>query len=188
MKLSIIMRAIWNCVCISIKKIIYWDRLSVTGVQLISPKAKVLIEKKGRMVFKGRCHTESGVLLSVRDGELVIGNKTYINRNSMVVCRNQIIIEDGVTIGPNVMIFDHDHDMKNKGKLKSSPILIGKDVWIGAGCIILKGVSIGEGAVIAAGTIITKDVPKLCVIKSKIDYVYKERKYECEECSNNHGK
>lgn len=46
----------------------------------------------------------------------------------------------------------------------SAPPLIGSDVWLGAGCIVLQGVSIGHGAIVAAGAVVTKDVPPYAIV------------------------
>ncbi len=65
-------------------------------------------------------------------------------------------------IGPNVLIFDHDHDFKNKDRKNSyihGDITIGNNVWIGGNVVILKNTKIGENAVIAAGTVVTGEVP-----------------------------
>ncbi len=73
-----------------------------------------------------------------------------------------------VTIGPNVCIFDHDHSFKDeKQEFVSEKIVVEDHVWIGAGCIILKGVTIGKESVIAAGTVVTKDVSPYTVALQK---------------------
>ena len=77
-----------------------------------------------------------------------------------------IRIADGVTVGPNVCVYDHDHCIGGKGFV-SSEVIIGENVWIGAGAIILKGVHIGAGAVIAAGSTVTKDVPENTILIQK---------------------
>lgn len=84
----------------------------------------------------------------------------------------QIVIGDDVQFSPNVMVYDHDHDYKAKGgvksmKYKTSPIFIGNNVWIGANSIILRGVRIGDNAVIGAGCIVNKDVPDNTVLVQK---------------------
>ena len=48
--------------------------------------------------------------------------------------------------------------------MKKGPILIGHDVWIGANCIVMAGVTIGSGAVVAAGSVVTKDVPQFAIV------------------------
>lgn len=53
---------------------------------------------------------------------------------------------------------------KNWDVVKSKPIKICDDAWIGMNCIILKGVTIGEGAIVGAGSVVTKDVPAWTVV------------------------
>ena len=139
-------------------------------IQLVSPKTTIEIKKGGFIHFLGRIHTENNVLISAANGRLSIGKRVYINRNSMIVCRDRICIGDNSTIGPNVVIYDHDHNMTSSGKITSKPITIEDNVWIGAGAIILKGVRIGSNSVIAAGTIVTKDVPPHSIVYNRIVY------------------
>jgi acetyltransferase-like isoleucine patch superfamily enzyme len=54
----------------------------------------------------------------------------------------------------------HRTQADNKWKIKSAPVIIDKGVFIGTGCTILKGVHIGEKSVVAAGSIVTKSIPK----------------------------
>ena len=110
--------------------------------------AKIKIGKKSEV----RKNTE----LAATNGTLEIGNVCFINRNCIINARERIQIGDRTTIGPGVYIYDHDH--AEDGEFVTAPIVIGKNVWIGAGCIILKGVTIGDGSIIAAGTLVTKDV------------------------------
>lgn len=114
-------------------------------------------------------------------GVLTLGSG-YINSDSVISCINSITIGDGSAIARGVFIYDSDHHkiIDGQGNLKnpSAPITIGKNVWIGVGAIILKGVTIGDGAVIAAGSVVTSDVPSRCiaagnparVIKRDIDW------------------
>ncbi len=130
----------------------------------------------------GRLHTESGCLISSRNnGKLKIGSRVYLNRNTMIVCR-----DSGTTVGPNVMIYDHDHDLQNRGHICSSPISIGENVWIGGGAIVLKGVTIGDNSVIAAGSIVTRNVPANVIYMNHIEPRIVKRKIVNEDCDN-HG-
>ena len=108
-------------------------------------------------------------VLAIRDNAMLsIGSGVFINRNTIIVARKKIIIADGVTIGPNVCIYDHDHDVCNRGGgYLVDSVAIGKNVWIGAGAIILKGVIIGENSVISAGSIVTKDIPANTILIQK---------------------
>mgnify|MGYP000801826272 FL=1 len=50
-------------------------------------------------------------------------------------------------------------DQRNAGVMRSLPITIGDNVWIGGNCVVMQGVTIGDGTVIGAGSVVTKDVP-----------------------------
>ena len=93
-----------------------------------------------------------------------IGSRTYINRFTMLDASNSIVVGERCMIGPHCYVTDHDHGTSADAEIGTQPLRsfatrIGDDVWIGAGAIILKGVSIGDGAVIGAGAVVTKDVP-----------------------------
>lgn len=97
-------------------------------------------------------------------GKIVFGNNVSINKGFSIVCRNEITFGNDIMIGPNVMIYDHDHKFEvnhlpfRSQKFRSAPISIGDNVWIGAHVFISSGILIGSNCVIAAGTILTKDV------------------------------
>lgn len=111
----------------------------------------------------GKCRIE------VRDKAILsIGNNVGIS-DVTITCHQKIIIGNNIIIGVGSQIRDTDNhslnsydrlnglDWKNK---KTSPITIMDNVFIGAYCFILKGVTIGENAIIGAGSVITKDIPK----------------------------
>ena len=72
-------------------------------------------------------------------------------------------IGEGTQIGPAVQLLTADHPrdptVRKAGVEFGRPILIGRNVWIGGGAIILPGVSVGDNAVIGAGAVVTRDVP-----------------------------
>ncbi len=119
------------------------------------------------ITIEGPASLDDGVVLlcsgETHERKLVICRGTYINRFTMIDASEQIEVGENCMIGPFCYITDHDH-RHEKGRpigeqpLHSAPVRIGNNVWVGAGVIILKGVSIGDGAVIAAGAVVTKDV------------------------------
>ena len=172
-KLKYILIILYNYIRLPLVKLLNGLSIKTKCTQLISPFSKLEACEKGKIIINGRLHSEHGSFLSAKTGVLNIEGNVYINRNSMVVCREKIIIGDGTTIGPNVLIYDHDHDVINGG-LKTKEVSVGCNVWIGAGCIILKGVHIGDGCVIAAGTTVVKDIEPNKVVYCKPQYSYKE--------------
>lgn len=136
------------------------------GKPLLSPKTEV--SAQGMLCIGNGVTVERGVFLAARkNAELHLGDKTYINRNTIIVAKESIKIGHNVDIGPNVCIFDHDHDKREKSGFVTGPIVIGDHVWIGANCTILKGVTIGDNTTVAAGSVITHNIPDNCIIYQK---------------------
>ena len=135
------------------------NKISFSMLSLVSPFSTVKT-RKGKIRIGKKAAIRSNAEICASDGEILIGNDCFVNKNCMIVAHNKISIGDGTTIGPNVCIYDHDHNYKKDGlgDFISKPVTIGKNVWIGAGVIILKGVSIGDNAILAAGTIVNRDV------------------------------
>lgn len=91
-----------------------------------------------------------------------IENNVIIGNNVTVKCGvylwDGIIIEDNVQVGPNVT-FTNDKYPRAKQLFEAQRTLIKKNASIGAGSVILGGITIGENAMIGAGSVVTKDIP-----------------------------
>ena len=91
------------------------------------------------------------------------GNNVYANFNLTLVDDTGIFVGDNVMFGPNVIIATAGHPvdppLREKVAQFNIPVRIGKNVWIGAGAIVLPGVTIGDHSVIGAGSVVTKDIP-----------------------------
>lgn len=75
-----------------------------------------------------------------------------------------ITIGDGTMIAANVQLISNNHDLYERQIITCKPIIIGKNVWIGAGATVLPGITIGDNAVIGAASVVTKDVPADCIV------------------------
>ena len=91
------------------------------------------------------------------------GKNIYANFNLTLVDDTHIYIGDYTMFGPNVTVATAGHpilpELRKEGYQYNAPINIGKNCWIGAGAIILPGITIGDNVVIGAGSIVTKDIP-----------------------------
>ena len=91
------------------------------------------------------------------------GKGVYANFNLTCVDDTHIYVGDYTLIGPNVTLATAGHpicpELRQKAYQFNAPIHIGKNCWLGAGVIVLPGVTIGDNTVIGAGSVVTKDIP-----------------------------
>jgi acetyltransferase-like isoleucine patch superfamily enzyme len=95
-----------------------------------------------------------------------IGKNVFINHACSFLDMGGITIEDGALIGPRVNLVTENHPLNpnERSALLTKPIRIRQKAWIGAGAIILPGVTVGENAVVAAGAVVSKDVPDNVIV------------------------
>ncbi len=91
--------------------------------------------------------------------QLKIGAFSSLGDRTQIHCGNKVIIGDHVLISWDVNIIEYDYHAPGGGQPEPIPIAIEDEVWIGARCIVTKGVVIGKGAIVAAGSVVTKSVP-----------------------------
>ena len=122
------------------------------------------------------------------------GRNVYANFNLTLVDDTDIFVGDSVMFGPNVVVATAGHpidpELRRKVAQFNVPVRIGSNVWIGAGAILLPGVTIGENSVIGAGSVVTHDIPpnvvavgNPCRVLREIsdrdrEYYYKNRKID----------
>ena len=91
------------------------------------------------------------------------GKFVYANFNLTLVDDTHIYVGDYTMIGPNVTIASAGHpilpELREKQYQYNMPVHIGKNCWIGAGVIIVPGITVGDNSVIGAGSVVTKDIP-----------------------------
>ncbi len=91
------------------------------------------------------------------------GSFIYANFNLTLVDDTHIYVGDHTMIGPNVVIATGGHPLlpalRERGMQYNMPVRIGRNCWLGAGVIVLPGVSIGDNTVIGAGSVVTRDMP-----------------------------
>ena len=89
------------------------------------------------------------------------GEEVFINTGCYFDSSDWVHLGDRTFVGPNCAFLTSTHELgssvRRAGKTETKPIFIGDGCWIGAGSIILPGVSIGAGTVIAAGSVVTRD-------------------------------
>ena len=127
------------------------------------------LERRGELLksmfaeIGNNCYIEPPMRSNWGGHHVHFGNNVYANFNLTLVDDTHIYIGDNTMIGPNVTIATAGHPILPELRLKAyqynAAVRIGKNCWLGAGVIVLPGVSIGDNSVIGAGSIVTKDVP-----------------------------
>ncbi len=129
------------------------------------------------------------------------GNNVYANFNLTMVDDTHIYVGDCTMFGPNVTVATAGHpilpELREEAYQYNMPVHIGKNCWIGAGAIILPGVTIGDNTVIGAGSVVTKDIPanvvavgNPCKVLREIsdhdrEYYYRNRKINWDDLKVN---
>jgi len=127
-----------------------------------------------RVFFGRKIDVRRGAsLFSNNGGILRIGDNVFVGSGCYIVCRKAITIGKNTKIGPNTIIYDHDHNYVKKGGYLETSVEIGNNVWIGAGCIILRGTKIGDNSIIGAGTFLKGNYPPNSMIYNKKETVIK---------------
>ncbi len=124
------------------------------------------------------------------------GKNVYANYNLTMVDDSHIYVGDNTMIGPNVTIATAGHPidpaLRDVQAQFNMEVHIGRNVWLGGGCVLLPGVSVGDNTVIGAGSIVTKDIPanvvaygNPCRVIREIGehdrkYYYRDRKVDVE--------
>lgn len=122
------------------------------------------------------------------------GKDVYANFNLTLVDDTHIYVGDGTMFGPNVVVATAGHpilpELREQAYQYNFPVHIGKNCWIGAGVVIVPGVTIGDNTVIGAGSVVTKDIPanvvamgNPCGVHREIgeqdrEYYFKDRKID----------
>jgi acetyltransferase-like isoleucine patch superfamily enzyme len=101
--------------------------------------------------------------------KVYIGDDTVIGRHCMITAKNLIRIGNNVLMGAYVQVIDHNHGVAKDSiireqQAKIEQVIIGDDVWIGAGAKILSGITVGQGAIIGANAVVTSDIPPYAIV------------------------
>lgn len=109
------------------------------------------------------CYVEPPLHSNFGGGHVHFGKNVYANFNLTLVDDTHIYVGDYTMLGPNVVIATAGHpilpELREQAYQYNMPVHIGKNCWLGAGVIVLPGVSIGDNTVVGAGSVVTKDLP-----------------------------
>ncbi len=109
------------------------------------------------------CYIEPPFRANWAGKHIHFGNNVYANFNLTCVDDTHIYVGDCTMFAPNVVLATAGHpilpELREKAYQFNMPIHIGRNCWLGAGVIVMPGVTIGDNTVIGAGSVVTKDIP-----------------------------
>ena len=132
------------------------------GVRLINPEAIVLGEHVDISAYaKLECTLLEG---TIELGRISVGDHVFIGERTSIVSYRHISIGRLTMISHNCSLIDSNHGTKAGTPMREqpgfpAPVVIGEDCWLGAGVIVLPGVTIGNGTIVGAGSVVTKTLP-----------------------------
>lgn len=125
-------------------------------------KRKQLLKEMFAEIGEG-CYIEPPLHSNFGGRHVHFGKNVYANFNLTIVDDTHVYVGDYTMIAPNVVIATAGHpilpELRQKNYQYNAPVHIGRNCWIGAGALIMPGVSIGDNVVIGAGSVVTKDIP-----------------------------
>lgn len=125
---------------------------------------EIRLRNCGSIFFGKNIKVDSYAFIASNGGKIVFGDSVGIGRNNVIVSRKGISVGNGTILAPNVFIYDHDHlfdseEGVHRREYNAIPVVIGKNCWIGANTVILKGTVLGDNCLVAAGSVVKGTYP-----------------------------
>lgn len=153
-------------------KLKYWNRIDFKGVTVVYAFKGSSIEFGNNIIINSSSLSnlvglyQRTIIIARDGGHIQIGNNVGIS-GSTIYCHKNITIGNDVLIGGNCKIIDNDfHPLDtearindDRSQIKSSPITIGNNCFIGANSILLKGVKLGDNCIVGAGSVVSGQFP-----------------------------
>ena len=164
----VVMRARWRGVRITVgRNFRCHGKLVIAGKGTLSIGDDVVVRPNLRHVYIGSGSS---------DYEVSIGDRVWLHGTS-IACRERVTIGDRSLVG-RVEIVDHEfhdpRDLSRKQEIRTRPVVLAEDTWIGNDCMILKGVEIGRYSVVGARTVVRRSLPERVVAIGNPAQVVKE--------------
>ncbi len=148
---------------------------------LISPRAEV--ELTGNLTIGKRTQIGSFTKIKASDGKLSIGTNCFVGNNCFITADSAgVRIGDFVMIAASVSIIGNNYRYDDLAtpvcmqEKTSKGIVIGDDVWIGAGCVILDGSEIGSHCIVAPNSVVSDEIPSNSIVQGNPAVVVFERR------------
>jgi acetyltransferase-like isoleucine patch superfamily enzyme len=141
---------------------------------------------RGQIIIQRSATLKKGVVVNCYGGKVNIGHNSFLGEYVIIYGHGGVEIGSNTLIAMHTCILSSNHTIPSRSELIRYtpdvllPVKIGSDVWIGAGCKILGGITIGDGCVVGAGSVVTKDLPDYSISVGNPAKIIKMRKIKDE--------
>ena len=174
------------------------DKLfAYNGLKPSDQEGKAALLKEMFAEIGENCYIETPFYANWAGRHIHFGRYIYVNFGCTFVDDTHIYVGDYTKFGPRVVIATAGHpilpELRKKGYQYNAPIRIGRNCWLGAGVVVVPGVTIGDNVVVGAGSVVTRDLPSdviaagnPCKILREVDdrdreYYFKDRKIDWKQ-------
>ena len=109
------------------------------------------------------CYIETPFYANWGGRHVHFGKNIYANFNLTLVDDTHIYVGDYTQLGPNVVLATAGHpilpELREQAYQYNAPVRVGRNCWLGAGVVVVPGVTIGDNVVVGAGSVVTRDLP-----------------------------
>jgi len=124
----------------------------------------------GRIVIEERVLLDRNVGLHADGGSIRIGARSIINAGTVIIGGGEVEVGADVMVAPGCVLVASNHVFSRRDipmalqGLSNGRVVVGNDVWLGAGVKIMSGVTVGQGAIVGAGAVVTADVEPYSIV------------------------
>ena len=147
------------------------DNINLSSSVKLSSGVRLRATDGGTIILRSGVHVSRGVTIVAQGGFIELGDNVFVGEWSTITAKERVVIGADTLIAERVTVRDQDHDIYGGGDtplakagFQVSPVLIGSNVWLAAGAVVLKGVHIGDRAVVAAFGVVARNVAAKLVV------------------------
>ena len=161
-----------NCVFRSNTKFLHHKRIISPFIRIFL-SATLEFDKGASLIIKKGIKVRERAVIAVREqGKLTLDRNVSIGMDCKIIVHESLTIGEGTLLSPNVFVYDHDHKFSSESGIRrkefnTSPIVIGKNCWIGSNTVVLNGTIIGDNCIVGSGSVIKGKFPSNSMILQK---------------------